>query len=269
MYQRIRDFRALMLLFCIALLLMLVACTPTPIAPDVADVRTVSVVRLCEQTGLSVQRADELLELLETLGYSGEVLFAYLATDADDMEYYHVWIGERTVDVYFDGEGRVASLRQSGVVLYGDTQVPSDQTNEPPAADEPKDEPEEQQAPSEQTPAEAEPSEDETDEYERSPAELTLSLKEMSEQVAAGNDAYVRALGRAGEEYRIEVHLKSGISTAKGLEAQVADADGTLLWDWKVSGRTTPGDYLIRIVRASDERDALELAFSILPKAEQ
>jgi hypothetical protein len=83
-----------------------------------------------------------------------------------------------------------------------------------------------------------------------------------------GGEAHVRVYGRAGEQYRITVYLKSGASTAKGLEPKIADEDGLITWEWKVSSRTTPGDYRIVIARISDERDALELPFTVLPKVE-
>ncbi len=215
------------------LLLTLTACTLPSTEPSDEDIRAASIVRLCEQTGLAVEQADELLELLSVLGYSGEVLFAYPATDADEATYYHVWIGERTVDVYLAEDGGIASIRQNGIVLYGDA-------------------PSGAQATPEQQPAER--------------VESTLCLDGMTEQVVAGDDAYVRAIGRAGEEYRIKVYLKSGPSAAKGLEAKTAGTDGVLLWEWNVSSRTTPGDYRIVIVRVSDERDLLELPFTVLPK---
>lgn len=266
--------RTLIFLFCVALAFLLAFCTPSPTEPDTEDVRAASIVRLCEQSGLSVERADELLDLLGVLGYAGEVLFAYPATDDADRDYYHVWIGERTVDVYFAEDGKVTAIRQSGILVYGD---------DPDVADRPDDAPIENE-PSGQTPtsppssdgedttdngSSQAPSDAQPDEPEQPPVEMTLCLDDVSAQVSAGNAAFVQAHGRAGEEYRIKVYLKSGPSTAKGLEEQTADADGGLSWNWKISARTTPGDYRIVIARISDERDALELPFTVLPKAEE
>ena len=233
--------RALAIGVCLMVLAMLAACTPAPVEPDAEGVRAVSIVRLCEQTGRSVDEAKELLDLLEALGHTGEVLFAYGATDADKVDYDHIWIGASTVDVYCNAEGSVRAVLQNGVVLYGEmgddpaVAEPAD-TDEPPSSEE--------------------------------PVTLTLSLDDMSEQVTAGSSAFVRVLGRAGESYRIKVYLKSGASTAKGLEDKTADVDGLVLWEWNVSSRTTPGDYRVVIVRVSDERDTLELPFTVLPKDE-
>ena len=235
----------MLLLFGMILLLSLFACTPAPAEPDAEDTRAVSIVRICEQTGVSIDQARELLDLLEALGYTGEVLFAYPATDDDDREYYHVWIGERTVDVYYAADGQIAAIKQGGILLYGDEQTPANGSGA------------EASEPDESTPS------------EQTPADMTLSLEDVSAQVAAGGEAFVRAHGRAGEQYRITVYLKSGASTAKGLEVQTADADGGLSWNWKISARTTPGDYRIVIERISDGRDVLELPFTVLPKAEQ
>jgi hypothetical protein len=199
---------------------------------------------MCEQAGLSVGQAKELLDVLKTLGYTGEVLFAYPATDEDDAEYLHVWIGERTVDVYYAADGHIRLIKQSGILLYGDEQAPSDEGGEAPS------EPEEPTEP------------------EQPPVETTLTLDDASAQVIAGDGAHVRVHGRAGEQYRIKVYLKSGASSAKGLEPKIADEDGLITWEWKVSSRTTPGDYRIVIERISDERDALELPFTVLPKVE-
>ena len=244
--------RALGVVACIILLATLAACTPAPTEPSDEDTRAVSIVRMCEQAGLSVGQAKALLDMLKTLDYTGEVLFAYPATDEDDAEYLHVWIGERTVDAYYNEDGQIASIRQSGIVIYdSDTSGESDMP-----------EPSEPSEPSEPT----EPNE--PTEPEQPPVETTLTLDDASAQVIAGDGAHVRVYGRAGEQYRIKVYLKSGASSAKGLEPKIADGDGLITWEWKVSSRTTPGDYRIVIERISDERDAIELPFTVLPKTE-
>lgn len=234
--------RALAVGMCIILLATLVACTPTPVEQPANDTRAESIVRMCEQADLSIDEAKELLDLLETLGHTGEVLFAYPAIDADDADYLHVWIGERTVDVYYAADGQIATVKQSGILLYGDEQVPTGESGQEP------------NEPDEPTPS------------EQPPVETTLSLDDMSAQVAAGGKAFVRVRGRSGEQYRIKVYLKSGASTAKGLEDKTADEDGLVAWEWTVSGRTTPGDYRIVVARISDERDVLELPFTVLLK---
>lgn len=236
--------RAFAVGICVILLAMLVSCTLTPVEQPANDTRAESIVRICEQADLSIDEAKELLDLLETLGHTGEVLFAYPATDEDDADYLHVWIGERTVDVYYAADGQIAAVKQSGILLYGDEQVPTGEGGQEP------------NEPDEPTPS------------EQPPVETTLSLDDMSAQVAAGGKAFVRVRGRSGEQYRIKVYLKSGASTAKGLEDKTADEDGLVAWEWTVSGRTTPGDYRIVVARISDERDVLELPFTILPKTE-
>lgn len=238
------EMKRIFVFFLCAVILLMTACTPAPTEPSDEDTRAVSIVRMCEQAGLSVGQAKELLDVLKTLGYTGEVLFAYPATDEEDAEYLHIWIGERTVDVYYTADGHIRLIMQSGILLYGDEQAPFDEGGE---------------APSEL---------EEPTEPEQPPVETTLTLDDMSAQVMAGSEAHVRVHGRAGEQYRIKVYLKSGASSAKGLEPKIADGDGLIVWEWKVSSRTTPGDYRIVIARISDERDALELPFTVLPKVE-
>lgn len=256
------------LILCAMLAVALTACD-APLTPSPApDVKQASISRLCEQTVFDAAQAQEVLSLLSSLGYEGEVMFAYPAVDDDDVEYYHVWIGERTVDVYADEDGNVRSVRQSGVVLYGEqptiptVQQPSTEqpSTEQPPVEQPSTEQPTEQPPAEQAPTVAEPTQDGQE------TEMTLTVDEWSGSVTVGDKARITARGRAGERYRIEVHYKSGISSAKGLEPQVAGEDGALAWSWTVSARTTPGDYRIRLVRLSDERDCLELAFSVLPK---
>lgn len=257
--------RVLAVGMCIILLATLVACTPAPAEPSDEDTRAVSIVRMCEQAGISVGQAKELLDVLKTLGYTGEVLFAYPATDEDDAEYLHVWIGERTVDVYYNADGQIRLIKQSGILLYGDEQAPSDESGKAPT--EPNEREPDEPVPSEQPTEPSEPTE-QPNKPEQPPAETTITLDDMSAQVMAGGEAHVRVYGRAGEQYRIKVYLKSGASSAKGLEPKIADGDGLIVWEWKVSSRTTPGDYRIVIARISDERDALELPFTVLPKTE-
>lgn len=255
------EMKRIFVFFLCAVILLMTACTPAPTEPSDEDTRAASIVRMCEQAGLSVGQAKELLDVLKTLGYTGEVLFAYPAIDEDDAEYLHVWIGERTVDVYYAADGHIRLIKQSGILLYGDEQVPSDESGKAPTK--PNEREPDEPVPSEQPTEPSEPTEP-----EQPPAETTLTLDDMSAQVMAGGEAHVRVYGRAGEQYRITVYLKSGASTAKGLEDKTPDAEGLITWEWNVSSRTTPGDYRIVIERISDERDALELPFTISSKVE-
>ena len=92
---------------------------------------------------------------------------------------------------------------------------------------------------------------------------VPLALVSLTETVERGGTARVELTAEAGEEYRIEVHYKSGISTARGLEARLAAPNGRLFWEWTVSSRVSAGDYRIRVLRVSDESDALELSFCV------
>lgn len=203
--------------------LLLVSCAPAPSASQEGDTRAASVERLCEESGLTDVQAGELLDLLAELGYTGEVLFAYPATDENDAAYYHIWIGEQTVDAYLDTRGEVISVRQNGVVRYENgaavpEALPTDTDAEidMPEEDLPEDAPSEAEPPPTESAASDEPLEPlepgEPVEPAEPPVEATLSVVKLTDTVAVGEDAWLEAYGRAGETYRIEVHYKSGIS---------------------------------------------------------
>ena len=74
---------------------------------------------------------------------------------------------------------------------------------------------------------------------------MVLTFVQWPETIKRGKDGTVIIQGKPNTEYTIRVYYKSGTSTAKGLEAKVSDADGMVTWTWKVSSRTTPGDFKI------------------------
>ena len=272
--KRLRRDRLWLWLACAVTVLSLVSCSFAGSAAK--DVRAVSVARLCEQTELNEDRANELLDLLESLAYTGEVLFAYPATDDEGEEYYHVWIGEQTVDVYVAEDGGVHAVRSRDIWLYGEAADGADTPTPPPPQE--TEAPEEPQQPQEvtsqeepgqpqQSSAPEEPEEpEESEQPDLPPVEATLSAVILTDTVAQGDKASLEAYGCAGEQYRIEVHYKSGVSAASGLEEQTAAEDGRLLWTWTVGVRTEPGDYYVRVVRVSDERDAVETPFTVVEK---
>ncbi len=259
--RRLHFCASLVWILIIVLPVLTISCARAP-SPTESDARTASVARLREESGVTEAQAGKLLELLNELGYTGEVMFAYPATDKEDAAYYHIWIGEQTVDVYLNARGEVTSVRQNGVARYENGALPPpDETGGEAgaAADSPDmgsaDEPPETEQPS------VEPTEP--------PVEETLSAVRLTDTVEAGDDAWVETYGRPGETYRIEVHYLSGISKARGLAAQTAAEDGYLYWSWTVSRRTTPGEYFIAVVRENDERDRIEVPFSVTEKANE
>jgi len=238
--------KRLILSLILLLPLVLVACTPQSTLPDdevEPDVHAISVERLCEAMDMDQTHAAALLDLLAQMDFEGEVLFAYHATDDNDEAYYHIWIGERTVDVYMKEDDTVAAVQSGGILLYGKVPHPS----EPPAeGDDP--------------PFEGDPNEP--------PVTLTLTLESHTASVEAGCDGRVSVFGQAGVEYKIKVYYASGVSTAKALSPKVAAEDGSLIWEWTVSSRTKPGTYKIIVVRADDERDMITLPFEVTSPSE-
>ena len=242
MKNKIRRLLAALLL----ILLLLTACAsqPSPSDKEEVDVHAVSVERLCEAMALDSVHAAALLDLLAQMEVEGEVLFAYPAIDDNDEAYYHIWIGERTVDVYVKEDDTVAAVQSAGVLLYGTVPVPSEPPGEegdPPGEDDP--------------PKENDPNEPSVT--------LTLTLDSHTASVEAGCDGRVSVFGQAGVEYKIKVYYASGVSTAKALSPQVAAEDGALVWEWTVSSRAKPGTYKIIVVRADDERDMITLPFEV------
>ena len=244
--------KRLILSLILLIALVLVACTPQSTPPDDAvepDVHAISVERLCEAMDMDQTHAAALLDLLAQMDFEGEVLFAYHATDDNDQAYYHIWIGERTVDVYMKEDDTVAAVQSGGILLYGKVPAPSEpptQGDGPTGEDDP-------------------PKEDDPNEP---PVTLTLTLESHTASVEAGCDGRVSVFGQAGVEYKIKVYYASGVSTAKALAPKVAGEDGSLIWEWTVSSRTKSGTYKIIVVRTDDERDMITLPFEVTSPSE-
>lgn len=229
---------------CCVLACVLNACASVQRLPqgEMTDTRPASLSRLTEHMPIDAAQADTLLDLLSTQGLEGEVLFAYPATDEDGRTYYHVWIGETTVDVYLSGAGQAAALVQAGVLIFGDLPVP-----EMPKDDEPGEE----------------------DESDTDEVVCTLTLSDHTATVALGETGYVRVLGTPGEQYKIKVYYASGVSSAKALSPRVAGEDGSLVWEWTVSRQVKPGVYKIEVVHAQNEKDKLVLPFEVVETNDQ
>ena len=65
--------------------------------------------------------------------------------------------------------------------------------------------------------------------------------------VGRNEKATVAIIGQAGVTYDIDVYYKSGESSAKGLEDQVADGQGYVCWTWKIGPSTAAGTYRIEV----------------------
>ncbi|MBM7566937.1 hypothetical protein [Paenibacillus sacheonensis] len=85
-------------------------------------------------------------------------------------------------------------------------------------------------------------------------APIQIVLVEPS-PVRPGNKARVVVKTSPGRSLSIQVHYKSGQSTAKHLGDTVTDDEGMAEWTWLVSGNTTPGKWEI-VVTAEDGTSA-------------
>lgn len=73
------------------------------------------------------------------------------------------------------------------------------------------------------------------------------------ETIGRNQEATVIIKGQPGVTYDIDVYYKSGVSSAKGLEDQVADEQGYVTWTWKVGPSTAAGTYKI-LVKCGDHQ---------------
>lgn len=231
--------------------LMLVGCgADAPVTDDAQEDKALSLARLTEYMPMDEAQADALLSHLASLGYSGRVLLAYPATDEEGREYYHIWIGEQTLDVYLDATVQVLAVARGGIALWGEL----------PDVESAEGAPKEKSTDAEQGADEPAP----TEQKDGAKEALTVRLHEATECVGRGEMASVIAYGEVGVTYRIEVHYASGVSSAQGLEPQTADEAGRLAWEWRVSANTRPGDFYILILRDDGKSDALRIPFSVL-----
>ncbi|HEY9777665.1 MAG TPA: hypothetical protein V6C81_28130 [Planktothrix sp.] len=72
---------------------------------------------------------------------------------------------------------------------------------------------------------------------------LSLSLVNITSPVKAGADATATVQTSADALCKINVKLKSGAASSKGLEPTHADKSGKATWNWKVAKNTAAGDW--------------------------
>lgn len=76
---------------------------------------------------------------------------------------------------------------------------------------------------------------------------LAVTFTSVTSPIGAGNVATATVQTAPGAACTITVTYKSGISKAKGLDPQTADANGSVRWSWLVGGNTTPGSWPIDV----------------------
>ncbi len=81
--------------------------------------------------------------------------------------------------------------------------------------------------------------------------DISIQLLSLS-PIVRGENATIEILGEANTSYSIQVFYKSGVSTAKGLEDKVSDAEGKVSWTWKVSSSVDAGKYQIILKKTGD-----------------
>ena len=73
------------------------------------------------------------------------------------------------------------------------------------------------------------------------------SIEIINVYTKKGETSEIKIKGEPNKEYSIKLHLSSGISKAKGLESKVADKDGYVTWNFKLSNNTKVGNYKFEI----------------------
>jgi hypothetical protein len=238
------------------LLLLLTACGASDAPEDeqkTTDTTAASIARLCEDMQIDERHAAALVDLFSYMNLTGEVLFAYPAEDDNGIFYYHVWIGDKTANVYMRQDGTAQAILVGGTLLYG--KIPEPSTPEPPSTPDLPGDSEDQDS----------PDDEQQQDPPTVPANPNTSIVVLSHaaKVAPGEKGHVRATGEPGVEYKIKVYYASGVSTAKALSPQVAGEDGSLFWEWTVNSRVKPGVYKIIVVRADNDEDAVTLPFEV------
>lgn len=99
----------------------------------------------------------------------------------------------------------------------------------------------------------------------RNAAKPAPILLEDNLNFVCGSTATVTLNRKPNTEYSIAVYYASGKSSASGLVNKISDENGTVSWTWRISGRTTPGNYKI-IFSGGDE--TLQMNFTLSPKTE-
>lgn len=92
-----------------------------------------------------------------------------------------------------------------------------------------------------------------------------IQLVKITSPIIRGNTASLTVSTASGAACTIEVRYSSGPSRAKGLEPARAGPSGRITWSWRVSQRTTPGDWPVRVTCLMGEQDdALETSVRVV-----
>ncbi len=258
--MRYLRLRVLPLLLAALLLCSLCACldgedtAPSPLSEQEA----LSLSVLVDQLGLSDICAMDVLVQLRRAGFEENVRMAFVGSDEseDGSQTYRIWLESASVDVVVGADGLVCRLHSGDKVFYvqelsntapiippvsNDPQTgkPAEPTpNDPtPPVDNPVENPDNLTPPQPNTPPDA----GET-------VEKTLKIVSLTTPIEAGKKATLVAHGMAGEEYDISVRYASGESSAQGLEPQLADEDGVLIWTFRVASRVAAGEYPVTVI---------------------
>lgn len=187
-----------------------------------------SVKTLKRNMSLSDEEVDNVFGVLVDNCVDDKISYCFDETDSDDNDYYEIWWGLSSCDVYLK-DNAVSKIIFNSSVIYEDGK--KIKATEEPTTEEPT-----TVAPTTEKP---------TEKVTEAPTEIVITS--ITSSVNAGETASVSIQGAPNTEYYITVTYKSGKSTAAGLEAKTSDSNGNVSWSWEVGAKTSSGTYPISI----------------------
>ncbi len=227
--------RCLAILLCMLLFMALSSCTSADSNESLlSEEHQVSFAVLTEQLGLSDIGAMDVLAQLAHANYETSIRMAFETGENT----YRLWLPNAAVDVTLGDDGLVSALSDGEHTIMISQQMPNNSVeNSVDNVDNSVENSENSAKPVENVPD----------------TPSVLHIVSLTSPVNAGEEVTLCAVGQSGVEYDISVRYASGASTAKGLTAQVAADDGSLLWTFRVSARVAAGDYPITIRGGGEE----------------
>lgn len=94
--------------------------------------------------------------------------------------------------------------------------------------------------------------------------ELTIQITFLTSPVLPGSDARIEIQTKPGAKCSISVVYRSGPSRAVGLEPREADANGRVVWSWRVGANTSLGEWPIYVACVLGQQKAeVETEFAV------
>lgn len=218
------------------------------------DFYDANVQAMMESLKLDAQQADAAFGRLLDAGIREEISNIIQMSDGLGQSYYRIWWGEdysTSAEVYIE-DGTVTKISVGEDILYDESG--SETTEEDPVPAQTDDETQERENESEES-GSAQPQSD-----SGTGDGGGIVLQSVTSPIKRGGTASIEICGTPGVEYSIVVRYSSSVSKASDLVPKIADANGIVVWEWRVGSRTKPGTYTITVTGGGD---TLEAAFTV------